>query len=182
LLLILDRREDPITPLLQQWTYQAMVHELVGVGLRYNVVDLGEEWLANNPDADDKDNSRQRNRIVLSQTDEFFAKNMFKDYGLLAQNTKKMLDDYKQKFAENKNLATVDDMTRFVENLPEFKKLANNALKHASVVGEITKAIEARNLLEISKLEQQIACSSDHATHVEKVKEKNQGPPDSLRR
>jgi hypothetical protein len=25
------RREDPVTPLLSQWTYQAMVHELLGI-------------------------------------------------------------------------------------------------------------------------------------------------------
>lgn len=31
LLLILDRRSDPVTPLLTQWTYQAMVHELLGI-------------------------------------------------------------------------------------------------------------------------------------------------------
>jgi hypothetical protein len=31
LLLILDRRNDPVTPLLSQWTYQAMVHELIGI-------------------------------------------------------------------------------------------------------------------------------------------------------
>jgi vacuolar protein sorting-associated protein 45 len=31
LLLILDRRNDPVTPLLSQWTYQAMVHELCGI-------------------------------------------------------------------------------------------------------------------------------------------------------
>jgi vacuolar protein sorting-associated protein 45 len=31
ILLILDRREDPVTPLLTQWTYQAMVHELLGI-------------------------------------------------------------------------------------------------------------------------------------------------------
>jgi len=30
-LLILDRRNDPVTPLLSQWTYQAMVHELIGI-------------------------------------------------------------------------------------------------------------------------------------------------------
>jgi hypothetical protein len=29
--LILDRREDPVTPLLMQWTYQAMVHELLNI-------------------------------------------------------------------------------------------------------------------------------------------------------
>jgi hypothetical protein len=31
LLLILDRRNDPVTPLLSQWTYQTMVHELLGI-------------------------------------------------------------------------------------------------------------------------------------------------------
>jgi vacuolar protein sorting-associated protein 45 len=31
LLLILDRRNDPVTPLLSQWTYQAMVHELLNI-------------------------------------------------------------------------------------------------------------------------------------------------------
>lgn len=30
-LLILDRKDDPLTPLLSQWTYQAMVHELLGL-------------------------------------------------------------------------------------------------------------------------------------------------------
>ena len=30
-LLILDRRDDPITPLLNQFTYQAMLHELIGI-------------------------------------------------------------------------------------------------------------------------------------------------------
>jgi vacuolar protein sorting-associated protein 45 len=37
-LLIIDRREDPITPLLNQWTYQAMVHELIGI--KNNIVNL----------------------------------------------------------------------------------------------------------------------------------------------
>ena len=36
--LLLDRRDDPVTPLLLQWTYQAMVHELIG--LDFNRVDL----------------------------------------------------------------------------------------------------------------------------------------------
>jgi vacuolar protein sorting-associated protein 45 len=30
-LLIFDRKEDPVTPLLNQWTYQAMIHELLTI-------------------------------------------------------------------------------------------------------------------------------------------------------
>jgi vacuolar protein sorting-associated protein 45 len=41
ILLLLDRREDPITPLLTQWTYQAMVHELLGINNgRVNLSDV----------------------------------------------------------------------------------------------------------------------------------------------
>lgn len=38
LLLIMDRKDDPVTPLLNQWTYQAMVHELLTIN--NNRVDL----------------------------------------------------------------------------------------------------------------------------------------------
>ncbi len=38
IIMILDRKEDPVTPLLLQWTYQAMVHELIGIQI--NRVDL----------------------------------------------------------------------------------------------------------------------------------------------
>lgn len=38
LLLVLDRADDPVTPLLLQWTYQAMVHELLTI--TNNRVDL----------------------------------------------------------------------------------------------------------------------------------------------
>ena len=38
LVLLLDRRDDPVTPLLLQWTFQAMVAELLGMDT--NRVDL----------------------------------------------------------------------------------------------------------------------------------------------
>lgn len=38
ILLVVDRRDDPVTPLLTQWTYQAMVHELLGI--KHGRVDL----------------------------------------------------------------------------------------------------------------------------------------------
>ena len=40
LMIIMDRREDPVTPLLKQWTYQAMAHELIGI--HNNVLDMSK--------------------------------------------------------------------------------------------------------------------------------------------
>ena len=37
-LLIFDRREDPVTPILHPWTYQAMIHELLTI--KDHMVDL----------------------------------------------------------------------------------------------------------------------------------------------
>lgn len=63
LLLILDRRDDPVTPLLNQWTYQAMVHELLGI--RNNLVDLG------NVEAAPKD---MKEVVMSSEQDEFYKR------------------------------------------------------------------------------------------------------------
>ena len=41
LVVLIDRRIDPITPLLNQWTYQAMIHELIG--MKDNRVDLRDK-------------------------------------------------------------------------------------------------------------------------------------------
>ena len=165
LLLILDRRDDPVTPILAQWTYQAMVHELIGI--KDNLVDLSEA-----PKVD-----KDLQRVVLSQgADEFFTQNMFRDYGALAENAKRMLDVYKSKFDSSRQLKTVEDMQRFVENFPEFKKLANNASKHVAVVGELSRLIEQFHLLDVSALQQDMACSSDHQAHLERVKQKVSDP------
>ena len=43
-LLVLDRRDDPVTPLLSQWTYQAMVHELLGISYNRCVGGGWEGW------------------------------------------------------------------------------------------------------------------------------------------
>jgi len=73
LLLLLDRRDDPVTPLLNQWTYQAMVHELLGIS--NNRVDLRDR-----PGV-----PKELEQVVLSmEQDPFFATNMYNNYGDLA--------------------------------------------------------------------------------------------------
>lgn len=63
LLLILDRRDDPVTPLLNQWTYQAMVNELLGIN--NNRVDLRN--ISGAP--------KELKEVVLSgEQDEFYQK------------------------------------------------------------------------------------------------------------
>jgi vacuolar protein sorting-associated protein 45 len=82
-LLLLDRREDPVTPLLSQWTYQAQVHELLGI--QHNRVNM-----ENAPGI-----TKDLAQVVLSITqDDFFCKHMHSNFGDLGLAVKAMLDEY----------------------------------------------------------------------------------------
>uniref|UniRef100_A0A0D2ZXJ5 Vacuolar protein sorting-associated protein 45 homolog n=1 Tax=Brassica oleracea var. oleracea TaxID=109376 RepID=A0A0D2ZXJ5_BRAOL len=110
LLLVIDRRDDPVTPLLNQWTYQAMVHELIG--LQDNKVDL--RAIGSLP----KD--QQVEVVLSSEQDAFFKSNMYENFGDIGMNIKRMVDDFQQVAKSNQNIQTVEDMARFVDNYPEY--------------------------------------------------------------
>ncbi|MCJ1418210.1 hypothetical protein MMC32_004557 [Xylographa parallela] len=153
ILLILDRRDDPITPLLTQWTYQAMVHEELGI---FN----GRVDLTDVPDI-----RPELKEIVLSQDqDPFFKKNMYLNFGDLGGSIKEYVEQYQSKTKSNANIDSIEDMKRFVEDFPEFRKLSGNVSKHVALVGELSRKVGADNLLDVSELEQSLACNDNHAT------------------
>lgn len=171
ILLILDRRDDPITPLLTQWTYQAMVHELLGI--QNGRVDLSEV-----PDI-----RPELKEVVLSQDqDPFFKKNMYLNFGDLGGNIKDYVEQYQSKTKNSSNIESIADMKRFIEEYPEFRKLSGNVSKHVTLVGELSRKVGAESLLEVSEVEQSLACNDNHAADLKNVQRLIQSPnvtPDS---
>jgi vacuolar protein sorting-associated protein 45 len=55
-------------------------------------------------------------------------------------------------------------LDRFVEEYPELKKVGSNVNKHVTLVGELSRLVEERKLLEISELEQSLASNESHAS------------------
>lgn len=152
ILLLLDRRDDPITPLLTQWTYQAMVHELLGIS-------NGRVDLSDVPDV-----RNELKEIVLSQDqDSFFKTNMYLDFGDLGGTIKDYVEQYQTKTKSNASLESIADMKRFVENYPEFRKLSGNVSKHVTLVGELSRRVGEEGLLDVSELEQSLACNDNHS-------------------
>ncbi|OAA54432.1 Glucose-inhibited division protein A [Cordyceps fumosorosea ARSEF 2679] len=151
ILLVLDRREDPVTPLLTQWTYQAMVNHLLGIqNGRVNLEDV--------PDI-----RPELREIVLSQDqDPFFKKNMFLNFGDLGSTIKEYVEQYQSKTKNNADIESIADMKRFIEEYPEFRKLSGNVSKHVTLVSELSRRVAAENLLEVSELEQSLACNDNH--------------------
>ncbi|CAM0134859.1 unnamed protein product [Umbelopsis sp. WA50703] len=157
-LLILDRRSDPVTPLLSQWTYQAMVHGMIGI---HN----GRVDLSNVPDI-----KKELKEIVLSpDQDPFFKKSMYLNLGDLGANIKSYVDEYQVKTKSNMNIESIADMKRFVEEYPEFRKLSGNVSKHVALVSELSRRVAQENLLEVSELEQGLACNENHNADLKNI-------------
>merc|ERR1719198_462880 len=158
LLLLLDRGDDPGTPLLNQWTYQAMVHELIGIS--NNRVDLRDRPGVPN----------DLEQVVLSpEQDPFFAANMFLNYGDLAVKVKELMDQFQAKTKSSKDISSIADMQSFVESYPEFRKLSGDVTKHVTLLGEINRIIDKEGLMECSEVEQELACTEDHSGAVSEV-------------
>jgi len=159
LLLILDRRNDPVSPLLHQWTYQAMVHELLGI--HNNRVDL-----SNAPGV-----RKELKEVVLStEQDPFYKSNIYSNFGELGVNIKNLVDEFQTKTKSNQNIQSIADMKRFVEEYPEFRKLSGNVSKHVAVMSELSRLVDQRALLTLSEIEQELACRQDHSGAVKRIK------------
>lgn len=158
LLLVVDRRDDPVTPLLNQWTYQAMVHELLGI--QDNRVDLTK--LPKVP--------KDLQEVVLSsQQDTFFKANMYENFGDLGANIKKLVDEFKVKAKSNQNIQSVQDMVKFVENYPEYRNQHGNVSKHVTMMTELSRIVDERQLMAVSQTEQELACNANQAVAFEAV-------------
>ncbi|XP_051527223.1 vacuolar protein sorting-associated protein 45-like [Myxocyprinus asiaticus] len=166
LLLILDRSDDAITPLLNQWTYQAMVHELLG--LNNNRIDLSRV-----PGI-----SKDLREVVLSaENDEFYANNLYLNFGEIGTNIKNLMEDFQKKKPKGQQkLESISDMKAFVDNYPQFKKMSGTVSKHVTVVGELSRLVSERQLMEVSEVEQELACQNDHSSAQQNVRRLLQNP------
>jgi vacuolar protein sorting-associated protein 45 len=150
-MVVVDRRDDPVTPLLNQWTYQAQVHELLGIE-RNRVSLKGVPGIA-----------KDLEQVVLSEKqDTFYRDNMFKNFGEIGDSIKRMVEEFQERSKKNAKLDSIQDMKAFVESYPEFRAMSGSVSKHVSVVGEISRQVDAYNIFDLSAAEQEIACQSDH--------------------
>lgn len=159
LLLILDRRCDPFTPLLNQWTYQAMVHELLTI--RNNRVSL-----VGVPGA-----PKDLSEVLLSaEQDEFYSENMYRNFGDIGQTIKSLMDEFQTKAKSHQKVESISDMKAFVENYPQFKKMSGTVTKHVTLVSELSRLVTQHSLLQVSEAEQELACQEEHSQSLQKIR------------
>ena len=135
-LIVLDRTFDPISPLLLQWTYQAMIHEFL-------------EIMNGKVDIDGKP-------VVLSN-DQFYTDMSHALFTDITDSIITMVNNLTEKVgAGKKQFQSLDEMRKTLESIPSLQKESAGVNKHLGIMGKINKTISERKLLEISRVEQDI--------------------------
>jgi vacuolar protein sorting-associated protein 45 len=115
--------------------------------------------------------------VVLSSTqDQFFARNRYANFGDLGAAIKEMLDQYQRDSKLNEQITSIEDMQSFMTRYPAFRSQSINVSKHVALMTELARLVDVYRLLDISQLEQEIACANDHSTHKRELLEKLANP------
>ncbi|KRX73338.1 Vacuolar protein sorting-associated protein 45 [Trichinella sp. T6] len=142
-----------------KWTYQAMVHELFGI--KNNRVSM-EGVPGVRPE--------MRELLLNPLQDAFYAKNMYSNFGEIGQRIKEMMDEFQKKAQTHQKLESIADLKAFVEQYPQFKKMSGAVAKHVTLVSELSRLVSEYNLLEISELEQHLACYEEHTNSLKNIR------------
>jgi len=94
---------------------------------------------------------------------------MYLNFGDLGQNAKDYVEQFATKQQSGHKLESIEDMKRFVEDYPEFRRLSGNVTKHVTLVTELSRRVGDDSLLDISELEQSLACSDNHSADLKSL-------------
>ena len=154
-LLLYDRKEDPISPLINQWTYQAQLHEILGI--KNNVLEIkkGTEGLITNAKPE---------KYVISDVesiDKFFSKYKFADYGTVATAVQQEADKLKNDNEQLNKESSIEELRKIIDQLPEKKKESMAITKHYKLFYAISEYVTKHKLMDLSKLEQDISVNDN---------------------
>lgn len=158
-LLIIDRSEDPLTPLMHDFRYQAMVHDLLSIDNDCITVDESDGG---------------KKEVLLNMEDDIWvelkAKHIAEVSEILGNRLKDFLqNDSAHSFQKKSNMSAAE-MGRVLRELPEYRESLSKLSHHFKIAQDCLALFTKSGLLEVSELEQTIATGKD--AHGKSVKRK----------
>lgn len=157
ILLILDRRTDLMTPFIQPWTFQAMIHELFGIRngrVKVNKCLLDSTWTGNV--------ATDEEYVLVAGIDEFFSENQYNNYGELGNNLKSLIDYLQKHHQESTSqMESFSEMRQFMNEYAEYQKLASISSKHSKLCTLMMELIKRLDLFSLSEMEQTIMMANN---------------------
>lgn len=156
ILLIVDRSFDPLSPLMHEFTYQAMVNDLLPV--RDGIISIVAE--ANS-------GVKLEKKVILNESDEYWV-------GLRHQHIAAVIDSMKERMSDiitnNPGAAlakksgadmSITAMAAAVKALPEYRETMAKLSQHVSITQKCMDVFTTNGLLEIHALEEKMSTGED---------------------
>jgi len=158
--LLLDRADDCLTPLMHDFTYQAMVHDLLKMD--------GDRITYQNEKADDVTQTEAKDAL-LDERDAVWV-------DLRGKHIAAVIDNLSARIREIMNSSTgsafgggnkgsgnmsLSEMASALKALPEYKEVMSKVSQHMHLAYECMDAFRGENLMELSEFEQTIATGKD---------------------
>lgn len=155
ILLILDRTTDPITPLLHEFTYQAMVYDLLNVQndkYTYN-------YTTNTGASQNKD-------VILGETDVLWPVLRHMHIAETIEYVIETFNDFLStnkatKLAGGKHIENLKDMSEAMRAMPQYTEMLSKYSLHISMGNAAMEAFNRMGLERIAHIEQDMATGED---------------------
>ncbi|KAK2951330.1 putative Vacuolar protein sorting-associated protein 45 [Blattamonas nauphoetae] len=153
-ILILDRRIDPISPLLLTWTYQAMIDQHIPLNTATVSVP----------------HSGQSVKALLSPLiDPYFERMRFLTYPDAISENKKNVKALEAIKASKDTAMDLSELQKTSNLLMEQVNLTIYAPHHTSLLSHITSIRTEKQLFELGDLQQSLVCDKDYGRHFSQV-------------
>ena len=73
------------------------------------------------------------------------------------------VSEFQERQQRTTKIDSVEDMKRFMQDYPEFRKLSGNVSKHVTLLSELSRVVDKESLMSLSEVEQELAVTEDHS-------------------
>ena len=174
-LLLLDRKDDCLSPLIHEFTYEAMVNDLLPIEddrITYEMVTAGT--------AKEGEEATSKMDALLNDNDEVWVELRGKHIADVIQTLSTKIREIvnsgsgsvlsKSGKKEGKALS-ISQMAKALKALPEYREIMSKLSQHMQIAHQCMDAFNQQGLLDLSDLEQTLATGKDDDGRTPKLKE-----------
>ena len=94
-------------------------------------------------------------------------------FGDFAERMDELLSGFQDSTNAHGNVSSIEDMQRFVTNFPEYQEQQKLVAKHAAMTHEVSRLVGGKQLMDVSRCEQEVVCGDDGATSAREILVRN---------
>ncbi|PKA47665.1 Protein transport Sec1a [Apostasia shenzhenica] len=179
-LLIVDRSIDLIAPVIHEWTYDAMCHDLLDMDGNKYVYEVAS-----------KSRSAEKKEFLLEDHDPIWLELRHAHIADVSERLHEKMTNFKsknkaaqlQQSAKDGGELSTQDLQKMVQALPQYSEQMEKLSLHVNIAGKINKLIKDLGLRELGQLEQDLVFGDAGAKEVINFLRANQdvSPENKLR-